>query len=322
MELIRGLHNLRPRHRGCVATLGNFDGVHLGHQAVIGQLADEAEALHLPTLVMLFEPQPQEFFAPAKAPPRLMRLREKLQALRRYAVDRVLCVHFDQAFADLEPEDFVRRVLVEGLGVKYLVVGDDFRFGHKRHGDFAMLQAAGREYGFQAVNMHSLTIDGGRVSSTRIRAALAAADLATAEKLLGRPYRMCGRVAHGDKLGRTLGVPTANLYLHRHDSPLKGVYVVELFGLPGEPLPGVANVGTRPTVGGTRMLLEVHLLDFDRDIYGQYVHVNFLHKLRDEKRFGSLEELKAKMLQDVADTRAFFHRYHPAPPRRRDGRAG
>jgi len=322
MELIRGLHNLRPRHRGCVATLGNFDGVHLGHQAVIGQLADKAEALRLPTLVMLFEPQPQEFFAPAKAPPRLMRLREKLQALRRYAVDRVLCVRFDRAFAGLEPEDFVRRVLVEGLGVKYLVVGDDFRFGHKRRGDFAMLQAAGREHGFQVVNMHSLTIDGERVSSTRIRAALAAADLATAEKLLGRPYRMCGRVARGDRLGRTLGVPTANLHLHRHDSPLKGVYVVEVFGLPGEPLPGVANVGTRPTVGGTRLLLEAHLLDFDRDIYGQYVHVDFLHKLRDEKRFGSLDELKAKMRQDIADARAFFRRYHPAPTRRRDEKAG
>lgn len=321
MELIRGLHNLRPRHRGCVATIGNFDGVHLGHQAVIGQLADKAEALDLPTLVMLFEPQPAEFFNPAKAPPRLMRLREKLQALRRYAVDRVLCVRFDKAFADLEPEVFIRRVLVEGLGVKYLVVGDDFRFGHKRRGDFAMLQAAGREHGFQVVNMHSFTIDGERVSSTRVRAALAAADLTLAEKLLGRPYRMCGRVAHGDKIGRTLGVPTANIHLHRHSTPLKGVYAVEVFGLPDEPLAGVANIGTRPTVGGTRTLLEVHVFDFDRDIYGEYVHVNFLRKLSDEKRFASLEELKQKIQQDIVDARAFFRSYHPAAARRGEEKA-
>ncbi len=322
MELIRGLHNLRPRHRGCVATIGNFDGVHLGHQAVIGQLAEKAQALHRPTLVMLFEPQPQEFFQPHQAPPRLQRLREKLQALRRYSVDRTLCVRFDAPFAAMTPEDFIRRVLVEGLGVQYLVVGDDFRFGHRRRGDFAMLQAAGREYGFQVVNLHSLTIDGARVSSTRIRAALAAGDLATAEKLLGRPYRMCGRVAHGDKRGRTLGVPTANIHLHRHNTPLKGVYAVEVFGLPAEPLAGVANIGNRPTVAGTRTLLEVHLLDFDQDIYGKYVQVNFLRKLRDEQRFGSLEELTHRIRQDIAEARAFFRNYHPnySTPRRHDAK--
>lgn len=325
MELIRGLHNLRPRHRGCVVTIGNFDGVHLGHQAVIGQLADKAQALNLPTLVMLFEPQPQEFFDPHGAPPRLMRLREKLQALRRYSVDRVLCVNFDARFAALEPEAFIRQVLIEGLGVRTLVVGDDFRFGHRRRGDFAMLQAAGREHGFQVVNMHSLAIDGVRVSSTRIRAALAAADLAQAGKLLGRPVRLCGRVAHGDKLGRTLGVPTANIHLHRRNTPFKGIYTVEMFGLPAEPLAGVASIGTRPTVGGTRTLLEVHLLDFDRNIYGKYVHVNFLHKLRDEERFESLAELKTHIQQDIRDARAFFRTYRPAvraAPDRNNGRAG
>ena len=341
MELIRGLHNLRPRHRGCVATLGNFDGVHLGHQAVIGQLADKAQALNLPTLVMLFEPQPQEFFDPQGAPPRLMRLREKLQALRRYSVDRVLCVNFDARFAALEPEVFIQRVLIEGLGVRYLVVGDDFRFGHWRRGDFTMLQAAGREHGFQVVNLHSLTVDGERVSSTRIRTALAAADLALAEKLLGRPVRLCGRVAHGDKLGRTLGVPTANIHLHRQNTPFQGIYVVEMFGLPAEPLAGVASIGTRPTInsrdgggraasgtaadGGTRTLLEVHLLDFDRNIYGKYVHVNFLHKLRDEQRFESLDELKTHMQQDIRDARAFFRTYHPVArdaPGQNKGRTG
>ncbi|MGE5242157.1 MAG: bifunctional riboflavin kinase/FAD synthetase [Bacteroidota bacterium] len=312
MELIRGWHNLRPQHRGCVATIGNFDGVHLGHQAVIGQLAEKAQELGLPTQVILFEPQPQEFFHPDAAVPRLTRLREKLQALRRFSVDRVLCLRFDSRFAAMEPEEFIRRILIDGLGVRYLVVGDDFRFGHKRRGDFDMLAAAGAKHGFQVVNMHTVTIDAERVSSTRIRATLAAGDLATAEKLLGRPYRMCGRVAHGDKLGRTLGFPTANIHLHRKATPITGIFAVEVFGLRIEPVPGAANVGTRPTVGGTRTLLEVHLLDFHEDIYGEQVQVNFLRKFRDEKRFDSLDELRRWITRDVEDVRAFFREYHPA----------
>jgi riboflavin kinase/FMN adenylyltransferase len=317
MEFIRGWHNLKPQHRGCVATIGNFDGVHLGHQAVIGQLAEKGEELGLPTQVILFEPQPQEFFRPEAAVPRLTRLREKLQALRRYSVDRVLCIKFDASFAAMEPEEFIQCLLVDGLQVRYLVVGDDFRFGHKRRGDFTMLAAAGRQHGFQVVNMHTVAIDDERVSSTRIRAALAAGDLAMAEKLLGRPYRMCGRVAHGDKLGRTLGYPTANIYLHRKVTPIKGIFAVEVFGLKGEPVAGAANIGTRPTVGGTRTLLEVHLLDFNEEIYGAYVHVNFLRKFRDEKRFDSLEELRRWIEKDVANVRAFFRDYHPS--QRKDG---
>lgn len=306
MELIRGLHNLRPRHRGCVATIGNFDGVHLGHQAVIGQLAERAAELRLPALVMLFEPQPQEYFRPDQAPARLMRLREKLMALRRYAVDRVLCIRFDARFAALEAEAFIEHVLARDLGVRYLVVGDDFRFGAKRRGDFAMLRRAGERHGFQVVNMHSFSVDGERVSSTRIRSALAAADLETAEKLLGRRYRMSGRVAHGRKLGRALGIPTANIHLHRHGSPLSGIFVVEMYGLVGEPLPGVANIGTRPTVDGTEVILEVHLLDFDREIYGAHVSVEFLRKLRDEKRFDSLEAMRAEILNDIGRARLYF----------------
>jgi riboflavin kinase/FMN adenylyltransferase len=318
MEFIRGLHNLKPRHRGCVATIGNFDGVHLGHQAVIGQLAEKAQALRLPTAAILFEPQPQEFFQPDAAPPRLTRLREKLQALRRYSVDRVLCLRFDARFAALSAEEFILRVLVEGLAVRYLVVGDDFRFGARRRGDFAMLEEAGRRHGFQVVNMHAVTVDGERVSSTRVRAALAAADLDAAEKLLGRPYRMCGRVAHGARRGRALGVPTANIHLHRRTAPVNGVFAVEVFGLKREPLAGVANIGTRPTVDGTRTLLEVHLLDFDENIYGAYLQVNFLRKLREEKRFESLDELRRWIARDVEDARAFFKHYHPgfSAPRR------
>lgn len=306
MELIRGYDNLRPSHRGCVVTIGNFDGVHLGHQAVIGQLAEKASELRLPTVIILFEPQPQEFFQPEAAPARLMRLRDKLMVLRRYSVDRVLCLRFGRRLAAMPAEEFIRRVLVDGLGVRYLVVGDDFRFGQRRAGDFDLLQRAGVRYGFAVAPMRTFSIDGARVSSTRIREALAAGDLAGAARLLGRGFRMSGRVAHGDQRGRTIGVPTANIHLHRKVSPLHGVYVVEMFGLEGEPVSGVANVGTRPTVDGTRTLLEVHLLEFDRDIYGRQVSVEFLHKLRDEQRFESFDELRARIGRDIEEARIWL----------------
>ncbi len=306
MEFIRGLHNLRPRHRGCVATIGNFDGVHLGHQAVLGQLAQQAARFHLPTTVVLFEPQPLEFFRPDAAPARLMRLREKLEGLQRCGVDRVLCVRFDPRFAALPAEEFIQRILIEGLEVRHVMVGDDFRFGAGRSGDLSLLIDAGRRHGFEAAHMNTVTIDGARVSSTRVRETLAAADLVTAESLLGRPYGMSGRVMPGEKLGRALGVPTANIPLHRRHVPLTGIFVVEVHGLKPRPLPAVASIGTRPTVEGTRMLLEVHLLDFDEDIYGRHLKVSFLHKLRDEQRFDSLEELRAWMERDIAETRTFF----------------
>jgi len=196
--------------------------------------------------------------------------------------------------------------------VRYLVVGDDFRFGRGREGDFAFMEQAGREHGFQVVNMHTFQVDGERVSSTRIREALAEGDLLEAEKLLGRPYRMLGRVAHGDRRGRTIGFPTANIYLHRHATPVQGVFAVEMFGLAREPVAGVANVGTRPTVDGTRSLLEVHLFDFDEEIYGRYVQVNFLRKLRPERRFESFDALKAQIHKDVEQARAYFAELGPA----------
>jgi riboflavin kinase/FMN adenylyltransferase len=306
MQIIRNIQNLKPEHHGCVATIGNFDGVHLGHQAVLGQLAEKADELNLPLTVVTFEPQPQEFFRPEKCPPRLTRFREKVQALRRYAVDRVLVLRFNEKFSRQSADDFILNLLVNGLGVKYLVVGDDFRFGKERVGDFTMLQAAGREHGFEVVNMHTLALDEKRVSSTRVREALGVGDLNAAEKLLGRIYRMSGRVAHGDKKGRTIGFPTANIHLHRINTPLRGVFAVELFGVEGEPLPGVANLGTRPTVGGMKTLLEVHLFDFDGDIYGRHVHVDFLRKLRDEQRFDSFDDLKAQILVDAEQAQTFF----------------
>ncbi len=309
MELIRGFHNLQPKHRGCVATIGNFDGVHLGHQAVLGQLAEAAGRLGLPTAVITFEPQPQEYFGAAAQAPRLSRLREKLQALRRYAVDRVVCLPFNAALAEMPAQQFIQRLLVDGLAVRYLVVGDDFRFGRGREGDFAMLKAAGQRYGFQVVSMHSFCVDGERVSSTRVREALGRGDMATAAKLLGRGYRMSGRVARGEQLGRQLGFPTANIHLHRQAIPIRGVFAVEMFGIEGEPLMGVANVGVRPTVDGSRTLLEVHLFDFDQQIYGRYVEVVFLYKLRDEVRFASLDALKQQIGLDAVAARDYFARH-------------
>ena len=306
MELIRGLHNIRPRHHGCVATIGNFDGIHLGHQAVIGQLAEEAAQLGLPSTLITFEPQPMEYFQPDKIPARLTRFREKLVALRRFAIDRVLSLAFNKQLAGMTADEFIQHILVDGLGVRYLVVGDDFRFGKGREGDFQTLQRAGAQHGFKVVNMHTFAIDEERVSSTRIRHALQQGDLAQAERLLGRDYRMSGRVVHGEKLGRQLGYPTANIFLHRKASPLQGIFVVEVYGLEGEPLPGVASLGTRPTVNGKKVLLEVYLLDFDRDIYGEHIQVSFLQKLRDEEKFDSLEALKAKIAEDVQRSEDYF----------------
>lgn len=310
MELIRGFYNLRAQHRACVATIGNFDGVHLGHQAVLGQLAEKSAELGLPAVIVTFEPQPQEFFARGPIPARLTRFREKIQALRRYSVNRVVCLRFNRALANMPAAEFIQRLLVDGLQARYLVVGDDFRFGYQRQGDFVTLQAAGERHGFQVANMHTFSVDNIRVSSTRIREALSVGDFASAGKLLGRPYRMSGRVAHGDKRGRELGFPTANIHLHRQTAPVQGIFAVEIFGLDKEPLAGVASVGTRPTFDGTRCLLEVYLLDFDQDIYGRYVQVEFLHKLRDEERFDSTGDLKRQMQKDCEQAREFFKLYH------------
>ena len=306
MELVRGLHNLRPSRQGCVATIGSFDGVHRGHQAVLAQLAERARELNLPVTLVTFEPQPREYFQPEAAPPRLTRFREKLNALQQCGVQRVVVLSFNDALAALTAEEFIQRILLDGLGVKHLVVGDDFRFGKARTGDFALLQQAGARHGFPVVNIESFNLQGQRVSSTRIREALRAGDLVTAELLLGRPYGMSGRVAHGDKRGRTIGFPTANIHLHRPVSPVDGVFAVHMSGIDDEPLAGVANVGTRPTVGGSRSLLEVHLFNFDRDIYGVHVHVSFLKKLREEQHFESFAALKQQIMLDAAQAQAFF----------------
>lgn len=310
MEFIRGQYNLKPEHRGCVATIGSFDGIHKGHQKVIEQVHEKARGLALPSLLILFEPQPREFFTPDNVPARLTRLREKMVVLETLSIDRVLCLRFNENLASLDAEQFVKQILVDGLGIKFLVVGDDFKFGKGRTGDFTYLQQAGEKFGFGVTNTHSYLFKGSRVSSTRIRQALNDGDLKTAREMLGRDYRMSGNVAHGDKRGRSIGFPTANIYLHRKSSPVYGVYAVEFCSedsrLKGELLTGVANVGQRPTVDGTRTLLEVHIFNFDREIYGAHVQVRFMHKLRDEQRFDSLEALKAQIDRDVEQAKAFF----------------
>ncbi len=306
MQLVRGLQSLQPRHRGCVATIGNFDGVHRGHQAILARLRERAAELGLPSCVVIFEPQPREYFAPGQAPARLTRLREKLELLAEQGVDRVLCLAFNRRLRELSAAEFVHAVLVEGLGVEHLEVGDDFRFGCDRAGDFDFLRKAGAVEGFTVESATTIEVDGERVSSTRLRAALAAADFALAERLLGRPFAITGRVLHGQKLGRQLDAPTANIQLKRRRPPVDGVFTVSA-ELDGRQWPGVANIGTRPSVKSDgQPHLEVHLLDYAGDLYGRRLRITFHRKLRDEQRFASLEALKAAIDADIAAARAYW----------------
>jgi riboflavin kinase/FMN adenylyltransferase len=307
MQLVRGLHNLKTEHRGSVATIGNFDGVHLGHQSVFRHLMEMGSKLDLPTTVVTFEPQPREFFQPDSAPARLTRLREKLQAIEETGVQRVVVLEFNKRMAAMPAETFVKELLVEGLGVRFLSVGDDFRFGRGREGDFQLLRNMGLAFGFEVENMNTYKLDADRVSSTRIRELLTLGDLTAAAQCLGRPYRICGRVIHGHKRGRTIGYPTLNVNMHRLVSPLHGVYAVKVEGLPPGGLPGVANIGNRPMVDGDhRYLLEVHLFDFNRQVYGEHVSVEFVQKLRDEQRFDSFELLRQQIRHDAAQARVIL----------------
>ncbi|VAX05458.1 FMN adenylyltransferase / Riboflavin kinase [hydrothermal vent metagenome] len=308
MQVIRGLHNLRSEHRCCVATIGNFDGAHLGHQAVFRHLLEEGAEKGLPSTVITFEPHPLEFFQPVAAPARLTRLREKLQVLEDAGIQRVMLLEFGAKLASMSAVDFVRQVMVDGLGIHYLLVGDDFRFGQGRAGDIELLREAGSEYGYDVDSMDTIQVNDERISSTRIRKALAQGDLAQAERCLGRAYRICGRVVYGDQRGRSIGFPTANIGLHRKASPLHGVFAVMAHGLGDNPLPGVANIGNQPTVDGDRRyLLEVHLLDFDQDIYGRHLEVEFCKRLRSEKKFDSLEALSRQIERDARGARKILN---------------
>lgn len=301
-------HGWPRAQRPNAVTIGNFDGVHLGHQAMLARLAAQAAAVGGLPCVLTFEPHPREVFNPEAAPTRLTSLREKLEILRTLGVAHVHICRFTRDFAQLSAEDFVARVLVAGLKARYVLVGDDFRFGARRAGDFALLARLGAQYGYQAEALPTVEAAGQRASSTAVREALAAGDMATAAQLLGRPYSISGRVVGGDRLGRRLGWPTANIQLKHNRPPLTGIFAVRVQGLDHPDWPGVASLGTRPTVHANgKPTLEVHLFDFDRDIYRAHLRVEFLHKLRDEARFASLEALIAQIERDVAQARELLN---------------
>lgn len=306
MEVIRGLINLKPRHRGCVVTIGNFDGVHLGHQVILKQIRDKAVKLGVHSLLICFEPQPQEYFDEFNAPARLTRFQEKVQLLDDLGIDLVLCLKFNEKTRSLSAQQFI-DLLVNEIDVKALFVGDDFRFGHDRSGSFSTLQAAGEKYGFEVTNQHTLSFEHIRVSSTRIRGCLEAGEFEDAEAMLGYPYAISGKVIYGRQLGRELGAPTANIQLHRYRAPIDGVYAVEIEGL-DKPYQGVANVGVRPTLNEVTLkpILEVYIFDFAREIYGKRVKVIFRHKIRPELKFDGLEALKSAIEDDVQRAKAYF----------------
>jgi riboflavin kinase/FMN adenylyltransferase len=296
-----------PAGKRLALTIGNFDGVHLGHQAMLGRTVARARELRLESCALTFEPHPREFFTPATAPARLTRLRDKLERMAAAGMDRVHVARFDARLASLPAERFVDAYVAHGLRAAWLLVGRDFRFGAKRGGDFGLLEQLAGRHGFELEAMPEVALQGERVSSSAVRAALAAGDLAGAERLLGRPYAMSGRIAHGEKLGRELGFPTANIPLPKR-APLAGIFVVECL-LERETLwrPGVASVGRRPTVNPTAApLLEVHLLDYAADLYRRHLQVRFLRKLRDEQKYEDVPALRAAIAGDAALARSYF----------------
>ena len=305
MDFIRGLHNIRPRHRGCVATIGTFDGIHHGHQMLLAHLSAKSKELSIPSLLITFEPQPREYFKGAVVPARLTRFREKVTILREIDLDRLLCLPFNERTRSISADAVIERFFVELLDVKYLVVGDDFRFGKNAEGDYEMLRDAGNRFGFGVSHMGTLLYESERVSSTRIREALESGDFELAEKLLGRPYFMMGTIVMGERLGRHLGTPTANIRLQRYRSALEGVFAVTVAGL-DRIYEGSAYVGTRPTVDGTEPLLEVHIFDFDQDIYGKQVVVTFHEKFRGDVAFEGVDQLQDQIKRDLEATRDWF----------------
>jgi len=305
MRITHGFNALGTPH---AVTIGNFDGLHLGHQAMLARLQDVARTRGLPSCVLSFEPHPREFFAPAQAPARLSSLREKAECLQQLGIDRLHVFRFDRAFSALTAEAFIEQVLGRTLQARYVLVGDDFRYGAKRAGDFALLKQVGETLGFDAEFLPTVEVAGERASSTAVRNALAAGQLEHAARLLSRPYSISGRVVHGDKLGRDIGFPTANIQLRHNRPPLMGIFAVELHGLNGAPLAGVASLGKRPTVKSPNAVpvLEVHLFDFNADIYGRRVRVSVLHKLRDEEKYPDLDSLVAQIKRDVDNAKHYL----------------
>jgi len=307
MQVIRGIHNIGLAHQGCVLSIGNFDGVHKGHQKILSNLVDIARRGDHPSLVMIFEPQPKEFFHPECAPLRITGFREKLKLIERCGIDFVICVPFNQRFRSLSAETFVHDVLVGKLSVAHVMIGDDFRFGCDRQGSIEYLNAVKDTLGFEVSNSSTIEHQDERISSTRIREQLAAGNIADANELLGWDYQISGRIIRGDQLGRTINVPTANIRLRHINPALQGVVVVKVSGNGLTDHPGVANLGPKPTVNGLRAGLEVHLLDFNGDLYGQHLTVTILKKLRSIEKFESFDLLKQQIFNDIARARAYFN---------------
>jgi riboflavin kinase/FMN adenylyltransferase len=310
--LIRDLQRSRLSDRRSVVTIGSFDGVHLGHQAILRRVIDEAERLNSRAVAMTFEPQPQEYFSAQTAPPRLMRLREKIEALLDFGIDTVVCLRFNEELRKLTAEQFVQDLLVDAVKTQQLIVGDDFRFGCDRKGDFEMLVNIGNQLGFTVQDTQTVEVENQRISSTLVRQLLEKSDFKQVSALLGRPFAITGKVTFGQQLGRKLGFPTANVNLNRFRAPLTGVYAVwvDIEGVDGR-LRGAANVGVRPTIGDVvKPILEVHLLDFNQQIYGRRISVEFVHKVRDEKHFASLDDLSISIRDDVKTIGQWFDKTH------------
>jgi len=300
MELIRGIYNIKPRHRGCVATIGNYDGVHLGHTEIFKRLKECSARLELPSLVIIFEPHPEEFFFDDECPARLSRLREKFNLVAERGVDRLLVLRFGRYLASLPADRFVRNLLVDKLGIKTLIIGDDFRFGRKREGNFNTLTALGRTYDFEVEQTPPFLFAGKRISSTYVRYLLRHGFLNEAEQMLGHPYSMEGRVVQGHKRGREWGFPTANLNLHRIESPVSGIFAVKVHGLGQDVLDGVAYAGSRPVIDDPRYVLEVHLFDYDADCYGRHIRVHFVEKIRGDIPFESFSAMAEQIGRDCS----------------------
>jgi riboflavin kinase / FMN adenylyltransferase len=296
--------------QGSVVCIGAFDGLHLGHRALVRHAVTRARELNVVTVALSFEPLPREFFAAEAPPARLTPARQKIEGLRALGIDLIGLLRFDRRLASMLAVDFVREVLVGRLAAREVWVGPGFRFGHERAGDLELLQTLGEKYGFAADKIAPVVVDGARVSSTRIRQALSAGDFKTASRLLGHPYAISGRVVRGNQLGRTLGFPTANLRFHGKTPALSGVFAARVHGVGTQPMPAVTSLGTRPTLDGTEPLLEAHLFDFDGDLYGRHIEIEFVARLRDEEKFPDLPTLVAQMQRDAAQARAILTDFH------------
>lgn len=309
MEFIRGLHNIKPHHRGCILTIGNFDGFHLGHQSLIAMLNKQKNYCNLPVMAMIFEPQPQEFFSQVITI-RLTRLRDKVHYLFAAGVDLVLCLEFNKKLASVPACNFIKKILICKLGIRYICIGNDFRFGLYRQGDVDFLKKMGRNEGFQVICANTcLDKYGNKISSTAIRTALIENRIMDAELLMGHSYCISGKVVYGNELGRTIGFPTANISLQGKKLPVQGVYAVEVYGISNLPLPGIANIGIRPTITNIeQQKLEVHILNISMNLYCYHISVVILAKIRDEKQFCSIKMLKNQIQHDVKKVHNYFNK--------------